>query len=102
MEVYQFNPYETGQEQSQKEFDTMIASLKLLLNKPEGKVFIKFLLKHLGVSSVPPVGLDADLLRDWIGFSRAGESIFSLVSIAEPTITGILLAEIQKEKYNVN
>lgn len=99
-EAQQFNPY-SAVDQSQKEFDTMISSLKLILNKPEGKVFIKFLFKHFAVAGVPPIGLDKDLLLDMLGFSRAGESIFSIAAQADPTITGILLAEIQKEKYNV-
>jgi len=36
-----------------------------------------------------------------IGFNRAGESIFNIAAQADQLTTGILIAEIQKEKYNV-
>lgn len=103
MEPYQFNfnPFKEAVNSSQKEHEIMLMNLKVLLSRPDGKVFMKYLMKHFGVGEIPPIGMDVDTLRDFMGFSRAGESIFSIAAQADPITTGILIAEIQKEKYNV-
>lgn len=79
----------------------MLANLKIILSRPEGKAFMKYLLKHFGVGEYPPAAMDEAILRDFMGFSRAGQSIFSIAAQADQLTTGILMAEIQKEKYNV-
>ena len=101
MEQYQFNPYKSADNTSQKEHEMMLANLRIILSRPEGKAFMKYLFKHFGVAEGPPIGLDTSILYDMLGFNRAGESIFSIAAQADSTITGILMAEIQKEKYNV-
>jgi len=101
MEQYQFNPYQNADNTSQKEHEMMLSNLKTLLSRSEGKAFIKYLFKHFGIAEVPPIGMDISLLHDMLGFSRAGESLFSIAAQADPTTTGIIMAEIQKEKYNV-
>ena len=101
MEQYQFNPYKDAGNTSQKEHDMMLANLKIILSRPEGKAFMKYLFKHFGIAEGPPVGPDTTILYDMIGFNRAGESIFNIAAQADQLTTGILIAEIQKEKYNV-
>lgn len=77
----------------------MLQDLSLVLKTSSGRAFIKYLLKNYG--EIPPQGLSGDLLHDAIGFQRAWKSIFEIASQADPTITGMLIAEIQKEKYDV-
>lgn len=101
MEQYQFNPYKSADNTSQKEHEMMLANLRIILSRPEGKAFMKYLFKHFGVAEGPPIGMDTTILYDMLGFSRAGESIFSIAAQADSTTTGIIMAEIQKEKYNV-
>lgn len=101
MEQYQFNPYKSADNTSQKEHEMMLANLRIILSRPEGKAFMKYLFKHFGFGEYPPIGMDGSTLYDMIGFSRAGESIFSIAAQADSTTTGIIMAEIQKEKYNV-
>ena len=100
MEQYQFNPFD-NKEASQKEHETMLSNLKSILTRSEGKQFAKYLMKHFAVGEYPAPGIDKDLLLEIMGFSRAGESIFSILAQADPITTGQLMAEIQREKYNV-
>ncbi len=79
----------------------MLANLKSILAKSEGRAFGKYLLKHFGVGEYPAPGIDKDLLLEIMGFNRAGESIFSIMAQADSITTGQILAEIQREKYNV-
>lgn len=100
METYQFNPFD-DKDTSQKEHEMMLTNLRSILKLSEGKAFAKYLIKHFGVGEYPQPGIDKDLLLEIMGFSRAGESIFAILAQADPITTGQLMAEIQREKYNV-
>ena len=78
----------------------VLLDVKAVLATNHGRNFIKYLFKHLGVGELPELGLTGDLLMDKLGFLRAGNSIFKLVSEADFEITGALLAKNEKEKYN--
>lgn len=77
----------------------VLLALRAILATPSGKNFFKYLFKHLEVTELPPVGLEGSLLMDKIGFLRAGNSIYKLVSEADPSIAGSLIAQNEKEKY---
>ena len=99
VEIYQFNPFDS-KESSQKEHEAMLSNLRSILKTTDGKLFAKYLMKHFGVGEYPQPGIEKDLLLEVMGFNRAGESIFSILSQADANTTGQLLAEIQREKYN--
>lgn len=96
-----FNPY-TVKNHSDIEHDMMLSNIKILIKQPTGRAFIKYLLKHFGVGELPPLNIDESFRQDMIGFLRAGESIFNICAQADSIETGLILAEIKKEKYDAN
>lgn len=94
-----FNPY-TDKHQEIKEHETMLLDLGLILSTPQGQNFIKYLLKNFGVGDLPEINMPDKLRDDYIGFLRAGQSIFEIVSQADTIKAGLILAQIQKEKMD--
>jgi len=77
----------------------VLKDISVVLGTPAGKGFVRYLLKELEVGELPAMGLPEEFLRDKLGFLRAGNSIFKMVAQANPEVTGALLAQIEKEKY---
>lgn len=77
----------------------VLLDIRALLGTPSGKNFIKYLFKNLGASEMPEMGLTGEILMDKLGFLRAGNSIFKLVSEANATEAGKLLALIERDRH---
>lgn len=99
-EVVAFNPY-TQKTEILNEHDQMLQDLGLVLTTPHGQNFIKYLMKHFSVADLPPIGLPDEVRQEYIGFLRAGQSLFEIVSQADTNKAGLILAQIQKEKFDV-
>lgn len=78
----------------------VLNNLKELLNTSMGRSFVKYLYKALDVGEMPELGLKGDFLMERLGFLRCGNSIFKLVSEADPKISAELLAELEKERQD--
>ena len=98
---YQFNPY-SKEEISQIEHDTMLNNLRYILKTNEGRDLFKYLFKHFGVCELPDQIFTGDILFDYLGFLRAGESFFNIASQADSLTSATILAELKREKYNAN
>lgn len=77
-----------------------VLAMQELLQTKEGQLVFKYLLKSFDIVEATPIGATGELLFDRLGFLRAGNSIFKLMSKANPNIAGTLLAEIEKERYD--
>lgn len=95
-----FNPFVAALH-SDKEHAQMLMNLKSVLDSTHGKEFMKYLFKHFMVGEQPPIGLQGEFKTDMIGYLRAGTSIFDIAAQADPTTTGLLLAQAQREKYAI-
>lgn len=78
----------------------VLRNFKIILSTPEGKSFVKYLLKSFDFGEQPAFGLEGTQLADRIGFLRAGSSIFKLACEADYEVTGKIVGEIEKEKYD--
>lgn len=74
-------------------------NLKAILATTPGKSFIRFLIKNFDVGELPERGVEGSELYETIGFLRAGQSVFQMVSQANKKIAGEILADIQGDKY---
>ena len=77
----------------------VLLDIRAMLSTNSGRKFFKYLFKEFGVGELPVQGLEKDLLLESLGFFRAGQSIFALVSQADHTVAAQLMAENEKEKY---
>jgi hypothetical protein len=77
----------------------MILDLRAVLATASGVKVFKYLFKHLGVAELPELGLTGELLMDKLGYLRAGNAVFKLVSEANMEVSGQIVSQIEKEKY---
>lgn len=78
----------------------VILNIRAILATKSGMEFFKYLFEVFGVTDLPELGLEGQLLFEQLGFLRAGKSIFKLVAEADFAIAGQLLAKTEKEKYD--
>ena len=76
-----------------------LLNIRALTALPSGKAFIKYLFKSLGATELPERGLQGVELFEALVFHRAGNTVFKLVSQADPEVAAELLALIEGEKY---
>lgn len=81
------------------EHRNVLLDIRAMLSTNSGRKFFKHLFKEFGVGELPAQGLTQELLLEGLGFFRAGNSIFALVSQADHVVAAQLLAENEKEKY---
>lgn len=82
------------------EHQDALLALGTILKKPEGVKLFKYLFKSFDVGQMPEIGLEGVNLHDRLGFLRAGNSIFKLISEADPEISASILANIERERYD--
>ena len=95
----EFNPYKEVVSQI-SEHEHMLQDLSLILASAQGQNFIKYLMKHFGVAELPEINIPDKLRDEYIGFLRAGQALFEIVSQADNIKAGLILAQIQKDKYD--
>jgi len=83
----------------QAEHQRVLLAIQAVLATKTGKEFIKYLFKSFEVGELPPVGTSGEFLHGHLGFLRAGNSIFKIVSEANPDQAGLILAQIEKERH---
>lgn len=96
----EFNPFKEVQSEM-KEHETMLLDLSHIMATPQGQNFVKYMFKHFGVGELPAINIPDKLRDEYIGFLRAGQSIFEVVSQADSNRAGLILAQIKKEQYDV-
>lgn len=94
------------------EFENRIANQELIeahkvrlaitevLKTDEGRRIFSYLFKTLDVLELPDQSLEGNLLYEYLGFLRAGNSIYKLACEADVEITASLMAKIEREKYD--
>jgi uracil phosphoribosyltransferase len=80
--------------------ENILKSIRVVLNRPEGRQFIKYLFKTFNALDFPPVGMNDRDLLEFMSFLRAGNSIFKIVLEASPELTGGIISEIEKERQD--
>lgn len=78
----------------------VVDAIQKLLAISEGRILIKYLLDSFGVNELPELGLEGNFLHDRLGFLRAGQSLFKIISEADHIEAGRLVAEIERERRN--
>lgn len=77
----------------------IILDVRAVLVTSSGQNLFKYLFKHFGITDLPELGLEGQILFEKLGFLRAGNSIFKLVAEANAETAATLLATTEKERY---
>lgn len=86
--------------QEMLEHRDVLLAIGALLKTKEGKDLFRYLFKNLDVSCVPEEGMEGNVLHNYLGFLRAGNSIYKLVCEADFEEAALLLSQIERKKYD--
>jgi len=101
MSTDQENPQGMTDEQVREaiEHRDVLLAVRSVLDTKSGKALFKYLFSHFEVGNVPPEGLEGNVLFEFLGFLRAGNSIYKLTCEADAETAASILAQIEKERY---
>lgn len=85
--------------QEQLAYRAVLNDIQNVLATKHGRNFMKYLFENFEVGTLPEVGYPEHMLKDRLGFLRAGSEIFRIVAVANPEVACTILAQIEKEKY---
>lgn len=83
----------------QIEHQNLLVDIQNVLTTKSGKNLFRYLLNSLDVGGLPEQGLPENMMREYLGFLRAGQSIYRILAQASPDAAATLLASIEKERY---
>lgn len=85
-------------EKMAQEHTKVLESIRSIIQTESGKIMFRYLFKYISPTDLPELGLDSEMMRERLGFFRAGRSIWELAVQAEPFTASQLLASLEKEK----
>lgn len=80
------------------EHQNTLLAISSILKTKEGLQFFNYLFKNFEVASVPPMGMQGLDLHEYLGFLRAGNSVYKLACEANSEIAASILAKQEREK----
>ena len=92
--------YELEQERQKRlEHQNVLLAIGAILKTSEGWQLFKYLFKNFDVGKLPDIGMQPELRDEYLGFLRAGNSIYQLVCEADNEMGASILSKIQRENY---
>lgn len=76
----------------------VLMDIRKLMTMPEGRTVFKYLIDAGGVADPPIVFPDEKLTYKYMGLLEFGNSIFKLLTQADPDVAAHLLTQVIKEK----
>lgn len=77
----------------------VLLSIASLIKTDEGQKLFKYLFKSLDVSVLPEPTMDGKMLYEYLGFLRAGNSVYKLACEAASETAASIMAKIERERY---
>jgi len=78
--------------------DVLLAIASILKTK-EGIQLFSYLFKNFDVTSLPERGMQGEELNEYLGFLRAGNSIYKLACEADSETAASLIAKLERQRY---
>jgi hypothetical protein len=78
--------------------DTLLA-IASIIKTDEGRKLFKYFFKNFEVGCLPERGFNNDDLQEYLGFLRAGNSIYKLVCEADSEESARIMAKLERERY---
>lgn len=91
--------YQDEARQENLEHRDVLLAISSVLKTKEGQQIFSYLFKNLDVTCVPDKGMKGEDLQEYLGFLRAGNSIYKLVCEAESEKGASLLARLERKRY---
>jgi hypothetical protein len=91
--------YEEKERQESIEHRDALLAIASVVKTKEGEKLFRYLFKNFEVANLPDRGLEDKDLYEYLGFLRAGNSIYKLVCEADAEIAGSILSKLERERY---
>jgi hypothetical protein len=78
----------------------VLLAIAAIIKQPEGLKLFRYLFKYFNVAELPDQSMTGNLLHEYLGFLRAGNSIYKLVCEADAMIAASVLSKLEREKYD--
>lgn len=78
----------------------VLLAIASILKLPEGIQIFKYLFKNFDVAELPSRSMEGNILHEYLGFLRAGNSIYKLVCEADFKIAASILSNLERERYD--
>lgn len=91
--------YEERERQERIEHRDALLALASIAKTKEGQKLFRYFFKNFEVSNLPDRGMEEKDLHEYLGFLRAGNSIYKLVCEADPEIAATILSKLERERY---
>jgi len=82
-----------------KEHQDVLIAIATLLKHREGIQLFRYMFKNFEVMTTPPLGMHGMDLHEYLGFLRAGNSIYKLACEADSESAASILAKLERDRY---
>lgn len=96
-ELIKFQQEETRREQIEHR-DVLLAIASLIKTK-EGMQLFSYLFKNFEATNLPDRNMKGENLHEYLGFLRAGNSIYKLACEADSETAASIIAKIERKRY---
>lgn len=90
---------EQKQRQESLEHRDVLLAIGALIKTKEGRQLFKYLFKNFEVATLPDQNMEGNTLHEYLGFLRAGTSIYKLACEADSETAASILAKLERERY---
>ena len=84
----------------QLEYRDVLLAVQSLMTTSDGVKVFSYLMKNLNVTKLPEQGMEGVELHDYLGFLRAGNSVYKLLCQADPEEAAKLIAKIERKEHD--
>ena len=88
------------QRQEALEHRDVLLAIGAIIKRPEGVKLFRYLFKNFNVADLPDSDMEGKILHEFLGFLKAGKSIFEVACEADSTIAASILSNIKRENYD--
>ena len=79
--------------------DALLA-IGAIIKTSEGIKLFRYLFKSLDVKELPDPSMEGNILHEYLGFLRAGNSIYKLTCEADADAAASILSKLERERYD--
>lgn len=92
--------YQEKKRQEDLEHRDVLLAISAIISTDDGRKFFEYLFKNFEVANLPDRSLEGNILHEYLGFLRAGSSIYKLACEASSGDAAAILAKIERKRYD--
>jgi hypothetical protein len=82
------------------EHQNVLLAIASIINTDEGRTLFSYLFKNFEVTTLPDKSFEGNMLHEYLGFLRAGNSIYKLACEAASEQAAQITAKLERKRYD--